>query len=391
MTTSSDPSIELERAWAAGQLGVGADNAAAARTALARQLCGHDFLPPPDWQALARVTLEGCPPANLTAAEGLLTGRRDVLRQQVEEFCAEFFQFEPAERRERHAGLVSACVAHAPLLARLEALTSGLDVAVASGGDSQPAVDTLSGVVKRLFTSRPYDRAVARDAFLRSARERPGEWAAAARSLANLQPSLARLDESLLWRLVGWKAERRALAAATRAQKRTNRPTIQTQLYRWRSLISWAVGIGSVVGLLLAASMSNLDHDTRVRRARKSHNAHRRYEYPSQGTRLSTTPIVPPIPPFVQELPLTIPPRTTKKESLVKRPSRKSRTPLPIVKPSPIFETNIDKNGFLQPRPDWASRLPSSAANRPGQLVLPNRVQVPDPVGRRSFRPLTTP
>jgi hypothetical protein len=177
-------------------------------------------LPPADWQTLARVVAARRAPATMTIAEGLMTGRRDVLREEVESFCAEFFQLEPAERRARDAHLTSKCARHPPLLARLNKLVGGFLLAREPFVvETLPDVKALADVVRKLFVMRPHDRAIARQSFLRETREEPQRWADAARALNTTHPEIARLDSVFLHRIANWQQENRERVKAERRRK----------------------------------------------------------------------------------------------------------------------------------------------------------------------------
>ncbi|HEY1600397.1 MAG TPA: hypothetical protein VGG64_12390 [Pirellulales bacterium] len=234
MTTPYNPEpCGSERDWAIDQLGLAGGESATQSAALARQLAGHSFLPPPDWQTLARVVAARRAPSTMTIAEGLMTGRRDVLREEVESFCAEFFQLEPAERRARDAELTSKCARHPPLLARLNKLVGGFFLAREPFvGETLPDVKALADVVRKLFVMRPHDRAIARQSFLQETRQEPQRWADAARALNTTHPEIARLDSVFLHRIANWqqekrervKAERRRKPQAVQAAKRAAKP-----------------------------------------------------------------------------------------------------------------------------------------------------------------------
>ncbi|HEX4147978.1 MAG TPA: hypothetical protein VHY20_03280 [Pirellulales bacterium] len=282
-----------ERAWAAEQLGLTAGDLAAQRASLARQLQGHDFLPPTDWQALVRTVLDEHQAPVLTIAESLLTGRRDFLRGQVEAFCAEFFQLPPEPRRERHAELLAQCAADALLVARLRALEPGLNLdREALSGPGTPEVKTLADWILKQVVLRPHDRAIARQACLRLTQSDPGKWAAAAQALEKLHPNVASLGPWILLQLKPWKLKQREVESAQRRRKRSYARTSETVLGRWRQTIFWGAG----ATLLVSALLSKMEPPaSRIRPTKLDTSSHLPPEF---WKRLDTQ-----LPPFVRRTP----------------------------------------------------------------------------------------
>jgi hypothetical protein len=336
-----------EGVWAAEQLGLSGGGPAARRAALAIQLQHHNFLPPADWQALARVAQARVaqaqrPPTVMTTTEGLLTGRRDVLRHEVEEFCTEFFRLNPAARRRRHAELVSACASHKPLLAHVNALAGGLNIECGSPGASEsPEVDGLFNVMLELFVLRPHNRAIARHVFLQQIRPEPRKWATAARVLSQLAPEVARLDAVLFSRLLSWKQEKRELASAERRRNRAFARATKTPLFRWRRLICGALGAALMISVIATALTSNPERQRRARRSRPSYGSRRiPAHFPAHG----------------------------------------EARPMPTGKSDRTFELEVDEHGHLRAKvPTGASEPEMSPRKKPRSDDVPRVFVLPLP------------
>jgi hypothetical protein len=267
-----------DAAWAAEQLRLSTPvDAAASRRVLLRELRTHEFLPPPDWQTCADLVLQQ-PRTEMNPAIAITTGRRDVLRERVEAFAAEFFSIPPAARRARWNELIGLCRPHAPLAQRLALLGPGLDLDVSnqsanlnlsgSRGDSpevsQQAAE-LRELILRMFVLRPRARAELSLSLHERVESAPTSWEKAAKLLERRDPAVAKLNGWLIEELKNWskleargtrvlKAQlKRARAQLKRARMQQPRAVV-TSRSETRNLILIIIGIA--VGIAMAASIS---------------------------------------------------------------------------------------------------------------------------------------
>jgi hypothetical protein len=236
------------------------DGPEAARTAFLRQLAEQDFVPTAAllqaYRTSAGRVLAGAEEAGGEAAAALENGLRD----EVEEFAAQFFTLALADRQRRWEALTARCENYATLDARLRSLESALSLDVGVPAGESPQVAQLAAFLGELFTLRPANRAAWRQHMLAEIQQPPARteprrkkqnlmlaeahlgmaaWETAARRLKQKYPALARLDPPLVQRLADWSASRQLLAQArSRRRQPSQAPTSKLDAFIFYSIIA---------------------------------------------------------------------------------------------------------------------------------------------------------
>lgn len=219
MATPTLPELDptLVGAWAAETLGLNPQAAPAEiRAALLQRLPDEDFLPPSQWQS-ALPLVRGRMPADARTLLPEVVEKR--LREEVEEFAAEFFSLAPVERRRRLEDLATSCAFLPPLSARLDRLRAGIDVPAVDSEETDPFVRELAGHIRALFVMRPTAAAAERRKLLLSWRDKLRSWEKAASSLRKKYPQLAALEQPFVRQLEGERKRQAILAKKKRARR----------------------------------------------------------------------------------------------------------------------------------------------------------------------------
>ena len=263
--TGTDPDPrDGRRRRAAGQLGLAPDaGPAEVRAAFLRLLERAGFAPPARDRRAWRLLSEAAGPAE--PDPDALLEEEQRLRAEVEDFAGRFWSLAPGERRRQWAELLARCAGAPGARARLQQLEIGLSARPGEAGAGGPLVGELAAAVQDLFVLRPADRAAARQALCRRARENPGDWEAAARGLREQHPDLAALQPGLVTDLERWQERQQHLATMRQrlknppkapAPKPAARPAGKGS-FRW----VWIVALLALGGLRAVMSSSS-DHGT---------------------------------------------------------------------------------------------------------------------------------
>lgn len=214
MTTGTriDPADREFRRWAADQLGTSPDApATAARTAFCSLLRDADFVPPDEWHSAYRVLAVDANAASATAFGDPNIARdvQDRLRLEIDEFASEYFNLEPAERRNRWGELQVRAASFKSLVNWLDALAPGLDIRKDMTLNGPPQLIGLFEAVLRNFVVRPIEAAWHRQRFIEECQPEIGAYQYAAQQLQKRYPALAALAPDLVTQLATWsKAQR---------------------------------------------------------------------------------------------------------------------------------------------------------------------------------------
>jgi len=205
LTTSNATPEPDVRGWAAAQLELKPDaTPQQVRAALLRQLPEDDSMLPYRCQQAALFLLRPADGAERILCQGQASyDEEDRLRLEIDAFAAEFFKLAIPERRRRWQALRGHCAFSAPLIARLEGLEKGLDVALekVSGADLRELAERVCD----LFVLRPAARAVQRQEVLHEMGTEHARWQGAARELQIQAPAVAGLAKTLLEEIATWE------------------------------------------------------------------------------------------------------------------------------------------------------------------------------------------
>jgi hypothetical protein len=206
---------ELRR-WAQQELGLDATATVEdARRAFLRRVSDNDFLPQPATaEALGILQPPAGRPAHCLEAEAAAERR---LREEIELFAADFFQFDVPERKNRWSDLMARARPWPSLKGFLNMLRQGLNMDLRTVG---PEDALLARKVAELFTLPPPERARRRQEFLRAAEEEADGWEQAALAFQAREPGLAALEPVLLARLADRPHAARRAAAARKKRAR---------------------------------------------------------------------------------------------------------------------------------------------------------------------------
>jgi hypothetical protein len=203
--TGIDPKqLERRLRWAVEYLELGPQASAEEVRALwLRRLPADDFVPSSEahWALAALLSRKTEGGWEARADEAAAAAEAERLRDEVEAFAQQFWEFPPEERRRRWEGLATRCAFEPALRARLNLLKPGLavDSARPPGGDAWMVL--LARDIREQFVLRPGPRAAARRILLsRIQNDRP--WRVAALRLRQSYPILAALGNDLLDRLL---------------------------------------------------------------------------------------------------------------------------------------------------------------------------------------------
>jgi len=197
-----------------------------ARAALLRRLPAVDFVPPPDWLRAYRALVPGPDPSDEESARAADLAQEQHLRDEVEDFAAEFFDLTTEERQRRWQAFLARAEQYPALTARLRHLAPGLTISTWSMEDSQPLVGRLARHLCEVFTLRPAARARKWQELRRTMQASRLDWQAAARRLQHKYPALAALAPELVDGLISESAGRGELA---RGRKRSAAPLLSAR------------------------------------------------------------------------------------------------------------------------------------------------------------------
>lgn len=156
-----------------------------------------------------------------TCGSDSLAGANDA----IDEFCAQFFQLPPDQRRSRWHKLLSSLDVGSPQRLRVQQLEPGLDISIHALGSETPEVQALASALMTLFCLAVPQRAFRRQMMLRDAqfvKRRKSTFA----KLEEWHPQLAALNE-----LNGIKLKPAQPATGARAAARSTLAVLQAPLH----------------------------------------------------------------------------------------------------------------------------------------------------------------
>ncbi|MBL8797497.1 MAG: hypothetical protein JNM56_26590 [Planctomycetia bacterium] len=205
---ASDPNETALVQWANRQLGL--DEHAApdsVRAAVRERLAEDDFLPSLRRQHAVQLLCRADRPKVLPPVA--LEDEEQRLREEIDDFAAEFFQQDCLVRRRRWRELQRQCQPFPPLAARLAALEPGLNVPGVDELPPEPDTRELAEHLQALFVTRPAVRPGLRRMLLGKLEPEIDRWSAAAVHLREREPPLAALDGRFLDQLAHWKQNKK--------------------------------------------------------------------------------------------------------------------------------------------------------------------------------------
>jgi hypothetical protein len=214
------PASNDVRTWAVEQIGAEPDaSVAECRAAVLRALPDDDFVPFDTLKPAAQlVTSKPGTAASAAARDGYLADVETSLRIRIDEFAAEYFNLDIAERRQRYRQLQDLAAPLPALRSRMRRLEWGLDITDHPSADLRGNSAVLCNDLCELFTLAPLPAIARRQELQAQWSLEPDRWQCAAEALVEFAPAVAALQEPLIERLrLGSKLREREAKARRRA------------------------------------------------------------------------------------------------------------------------------------------------------------------------------
>jgi hypothetical protein len=256
------PGSGLER-WSAEQLGLAEDAAPeAVRAAVFRELPEQDFVPSFAWHQAAIVLTRPNQKVLLDdALRGhLLRTEEESLREEVEEFAAEFFTLPVPQRQVRYQALERQVATFPALEARLASLQRGLTFTVPNVDAQAPQVRELLKYIVELFPLRPGPFSARTGELFYNMQWDKAAWQNAGLLVQRHLPAVAALAPRFLSQLAGWTEQERA---TEKGRKRVLKRRPGAAEKSEGGFPRWLISVFVIVGIGLIRLLVNLSGDSK--------------------------------------------------------------------------------------------------------------------------------
>lgn len=139
------------RDWARQMLGLAGDSDEQWRSHVLQRLTAGDFVPPDAWYDAIDVYAAQFPATATAIPDGYYRDREYELREEVDQFLAQFFELPPPIRRQTWMRLSRLCAPWLPLQLRLNPLELGLDVVTDLPPETSTSIVKLRDLVCTQF------------------------------------------------------------------------------------------------------------------------------------------------------------------------------------------------------------------------------------------------